>query len=114
MLKRGMQGPITHTLWLDAAVQRLRERLDPELILLFGSRARGSATRRSDLDLLLVLDTEAPPLARIGQVLEVLADSPWPVEAIVYTPAEFAARADTPFLRRLLREGRVLYERRAA
>ncbi len=102
--------------WLDAAVQRLRERMDSELILLFGSRARGRPSRRSDLDLLLILRTEAPPLARIGQVLELLADSPWPVEVIVYiyTPEEFAARAHSPFLRRVLREGRVLYERRGA
>jgi len=113
MLKGGMNTSARPP-WLDEAVQRLRARLHPELILLFGSRARGTETRRSDLDLLLVLRTEAPPLTRIGQVLELLADSPWPVEVIVYTPEEFAARADTPFLRRILREGRVLYERRAA
>lgn len=113
MLKEGMH-PSARSPWLEMAVERLRHRLDPELILLFGSRARGTQTRRSDLDLLLVQRTEAPPLARIGQVLELLADSPWPVEAIVFTPEEFAARADTPFLRRILREGRVLHERRAA
>jgi predicted nucleotidyltransferase len=113
MLQEGMTT-FARSPWLDASVQRLRDRLDPERILLFGSRARGTETRRSDLDLLLVLRTEAPPLTRIGQVLELLADSPWPVEVIVYTPEELAARADTPFIRRILREGRVLHERRAA
>lgn len=100
--------------WLDQAVGRLRRELDPELILLFGSRARGTQTRRSDLDLLVVMRTELPALARIERVLRLLADSPWPVEVIVYTPEELRRMSHTPFLRRVLREGKLLYERRAA
>lgn len=111
VLKKGMDDA---TPWLGQAVERLRRVLDPELILLFGSRARGSATRKSDLDLMLVMRTDLPALARIERVLRLLADSPWPVEAIVYTPEELQRMAHTPFVRRVLKEGRVLYERRAA
>lgn len=100
--------------WLPDAVQRLRAALDPELILLFGSRARGTASRRSDIDLLVVWETDAGPLDRIGQVLGLLADSPWPVDVIAYTPADLRARRHSPFLRRALDEGKILYERRAA
>ncbi len=100
--------------WLAAAVQRLRAALDPELVVLFGSRARGTATRRSDLDLLIVWETQEPHLARIGRVLQLLADSPWPLEVIAYTPRELEARRHSPFMRTILNEGKVLYERRAA
>lgn len=96
--------------WLEQAVARLIDDLNPVLILLFGSCARGTATRHSDLDLLVVWPTRDGPLDRIGRVLTLLADSPLPVEVIAYTPDELASRRHTPFMRRVLAEGRVLYE----
>ena len=99
------------TEWLDVAVARLCQHIAPERIILFGSWARGSATRRSDIDLFLVWDCDLPPLDRIGQVLALLTDAPAPVEVIVYTPAELARRVDRPFIRQLLAEGKVLYAR---
>lgn len=96
--------------WLQQAMARLTNDLHPVLILLFGSCARGTATRHSDLDLLVVWPTEERPLDRIGRVLNVLADSPLPVEVIAYAPEELAPRRHTPFMRRVLAEGRVLYE----
>jgi predicted nucleotidyltransferase len=43
---------------LMAVVGRLADRLDPEAIYLFGSRASGSARPDSDFDLLVVMRTE--------------------------------------------------------
>lgn len=40
--------------WLEPAIARLCQHLDPDRILLFGSWARGSATRWSDGDWLAV------------------------------------------------------------
>ncbi|MGJ3251195.1 MAG: nucleotidyltransferase domain-containing protein [Elainellaceae cyanobacterium] len=97
--------------WLDVAVSRLRHQFDPHQILLFGSWARGTATRRSDIDLLIICETTAPPLERIDSVLKLLRDAPSPIEAIVYTPAELERRQSSPFIRRVLQEGIVLYER---
>lgn len=97
--------------WLDIAVPRLCQHLDPERIVLFGSWARGSATRRSDIDLFLVWDCNLAPLARIGQVLTLLVDAPAPLDVIVYTPGELARCADRPFIRQLLAEGKTLYKR---
>lgn len=97
--------------WLKHAVDRLLTTLDPERILLFGSFAHGTAGRRSDLDLIIVWDTELAPLERIGRALELLSDAPHPVDELVYTPREFQERADLPFLRGILQEARVLYER---
>lgn len=96
--------------WLPGAVNSLAA-LGVERVLLFGSWARGRATRRSDLDLLVVWQTDLPPLERIGRVLRALKDAPLPIEPVVYTPQEFMGRRDLPFLRGVLEEARVLYER---
>lgn len=97
--------------WLAIAVDRLVRALDPERILLFGSFATGTAGRRSDLDLLVVWDTELSPVARIGHILELLSDAPRPIDVVVYTPREFAERSELPFLRHVVGQAKVLYER---
>ncbi|PSB13041.1 nucleotidyltransferase domain-containing protein [filamentous cyanobacterium CCP2] len=97
--------------WLVLAVDRLEEAISPERIVLFGSWARGTASRRSDIDLFIVWNTDQPPLARMGQILSLLQDAPLPVEVIVYTLDELEQRCYSPFIRRVLTEGKVLYER---
>lgn len=99
--------------WLDIAVQRLCQSIASERIILFGSWARGTATRRSDIDLFILWDCDMPPLERIGKVLTLLLDAPSPVEVIVYTPAELVRCAERPFMRQLLVEGKLLYQRNA-
>jgi HEPN domain-containing protein len=42
---------------LDSVVEYFR----PQRVILFGSRARGKATRDSDLDLLVIVDDDTPP-----------------------------------------------------
>jgi predicted nucleotidyltransferase len=96
--------------YLEEALGRLRAALDLEALYLFGSHARGTADRGSDLDL-LVARTSLPPLKRIGLVLELLKDAPLPVEALVLTPEEFQERRDLPFLQGVLREAKPLCER---
>ena len=96
--------------WLELVRERLGA-MGVERVYLFGSYARGTATRRSDLDLLVLWPTELPPLERLGQVLWALRDLPLPVEAIVLTPQEFASRRELPFLRGVMKEARLIYER---
>lgn len=96
--------------WLAQAVEKLETTLHPEKVILFGSWARGTATRRSDIDLFVVWNCDLSPLQRIDTVLRLLADAPYPVEAVVYTSDELAQRCDRPFIRQLLREGEILHE----
>jgi uncharacterized protein len=98
--------------WLDTAVTQIKTALDPEQIILFGSWARGTASRRSDIDLLIIWETSTPPLDRIGIVLTLLKDAPRSIDAIVYTPSELRHRANSPFIRQVLQEGVILYEQR--
>jgi predicted nucleotidyltransferase len=95
-------------------VGRLARRLDPEKVILFGSRAWGTPTPHSDVDLLVVMEFEGRPAdmaVRIGAE----CDDRLPMDLIVHRPAEVARRVamGDPFLRRVLRDGLVLHERAA-
>lgn len=87
-------------------------------IILFGSFARGTETRHSDVDLIIVMDTEKRFFDRYdgihGEVLRLL--KPYSVEFFIYTPDEFERMRSggNPFIRRALKEGIVAYERRKA
>ena len=58
---------------LAEIVQRLVRAVDPDRIILFGSRARGDHRPDSDLDLLLIKPSAAPPHRRV-----IAAIGPWP------------------------------------
>src|SRR5712691_3119896 len=89
--------------------------VSPERVVLFGSFARGDQHRASDLDLVVIAQTDAPFCDRIGEVLEICdhVSKRLPVEALVYTPAEWARMRSTgsSFVALVEREGRVLYDR---
>jgi predicted nucleotidyltransferase len=59
---------------LEEIVERLVVRFHPERIILFGSHARGEATDASDMDLLVVADTDLPPEERFPALRPALAD----------------------------------------
>jgi predicted nucleotidyltransferase len=84
---------------------------EPQKIVLHGSLARGDWNRASDIDLIIVKQTDQPFLERIGHVLD-LCQSTLGVEPLVYTPKELQAMLDegNSFLEKALAEGRVLYE----
>lgn len=78
--------------------------------ILFGSLARGDVGPWSDIDLILVKETEKRFLDRLDEFYgKVLPDVP--VDVLVYTPEEFARLSrERAFVRRALKEGVVLYD----
>jgi predicted nucleotidyltransferase len=68
---------------------RIAREFDPERIILFGSHARGDATEDSDVDLLVVADTELPPGERYAAVRRVLSGYPASFDIVVKTPVEY-------------------------
>ena len=98
---------------LPVAVSRIVEELDPDRIVLFGSFAHGTATPDSDVDLLVIMETDATNPERSWSVSRLLIPRPFPVDILVKTPAEIEralAKGDF-FVREILVRGRVLYER---
>lgn len=90
-----------------AAVDRLLTR-HPGIreVWLFGSLARGDATPRSDVDLLVVVDRdERRPLDRIPDVLRLLTGLDRPADVLVLTAAEWAEREGSPFHREVTSRG---------
>jgi len=98
---------------LRQAVQKIVKELDPEKIVLFGSYAYGTPTPHSDVDLLVILETDASHNERSWAVSRLLLPRPFPVDILVKTPEEIenALNAGDFFLREVLSRGKVLYER---
>lgn len=77
--------------------------------LLFGSLARGDVRGQSDLDLILIVDKGEPFVERCARFYQALAPAVG-MDLLVYTPEEFEAMREGPFLRHALREAKVIYE----
>jgi len=83
----------------------------PDKAILFGSFARGDYHAGSDVDLLIVKDTNQPFMERSADVLRA-CPSALALEPLVYTPAELEqmVRQNNPFICQVLAEGVVIYE----
>jgi predicted nucleotidyltransferase len=78
--------------------------------ILFGSLSRGDVTIFSDIDLIIVQETDARFLDRLDPFYTQL-DLGVDVDILVYTPDELADMATwNPLVRQALQEGKVIYE----
>ena len=98
---------------VDTMVNRIVARFEPSRILLFGSRARGTDNRWSDVDLLVVMEEVTDKRRAAVEIRRTLSDLPVSKDIIVTTPEEIARRGHLvgSVLRAALREGKVVYER---
>ena len=87
---------------------------DIRAIIVVGSRARrdSPADEWSDLDLVIIQETQVPFLDRIRKVLDLLKPTVG-VDLLVYTPDEFEQLSrERAFVRQeIVGKGRVIYER---
>jgi predicted nucleotidyltransferase len=88
------------------------EEYDPQQVILFGSWARGDEDEYSDLDLVIIKETQERFLDRLKRVYELVKPA-FAMDVLVYTPQEFAdmRERDNPFIEMVLKEGVVIYER---
>ena len=101
----------------DSALSRIIDvivrTLDPDTIILFGSRARGDAREDSDFDICVLKNgiSERRTIAR--KLYRALYGVGAPVELIVDTPETFDRFKDNPHLiyREIARFGKVIYEK---
>jgi predicted nucleotidyltransferase len=98
--------------YLAEVVERIVRKFAPVKIILFGSWARGEATKDSDLDLLVVLPTVQHKRRAAIEVLRSLSELPISKDVVVTTPEEIRTRGHIAgdILRPALQEGKVMYE----
>jgi len=99
---------------LSEVVRRLVSAVDPDRIILFGSRARGDNRPDSDLDLLIVKESEEPSHRRAILAYRALRGLGIPKDILWFTPQEVEdwARVVNHVVHHALEHGRVLYEKR--
>jgi predicted nucleotidyltransferase len=95
---------------LVPALANLVQRHQPEGLWLFGSWARGSASRRSDVDLLVMGMNEMRLLDAYDAVLEALQDCRLPVQPLLAGRALLVKHGDSPFWRSVKAEAIPLLE----
>jgi predicted nucleotidyltransferase len=91
--------------------ERIAREFHPERIILFGSYARGTPTRHSDVDLLVILPFEGKAVHKSVEI-RLKVRPPFPVDLIVRTPEKVRERLamGDDFMQDILENGKVLYE----
>ncbi len=101
---------------INDIVSRLVEYYKPEKVILYGSCSKsGRLEKGSDVDLLVVKDTDRRLIDRLIEVESLLSDRTLPLDIMVYTPEEMRRlfSLGSPFIEEVLEKGRLLYMRKA-
>jgi hypothetical protein len=97
---------------LEEIVERLKEGLHPDKIILFGSHAYGKPNDDSDIDLLIVIpESNEPSYRRARKAYGCLWGLTAPAEFVVATQQEIerASKVTASLLNQAIKRGRVLY-----
>ncbi len=74
---------------LNEILDRIKHHFHPEKVILFGSYARGNAGEESDIDLLIVAETDLLARERFPAVSRLLGEYPAAFDVILKTPEEY-------------------------
>ncbi len=96
---------------LDDVVRQLSRMPEVQKVILFGSYAAGRRDLLTDLDILVVMDSPLDFVARNVELARRLRAGV-ALDLLAYTPQEMERMRDRPFLRHVLKTGKVLYERK--
>ena len=98
---------------INEIVDRISKGYKPKKVILFGSYAYGEPTEDSDIDLLIIKNTDKRPIDRWVEVKRILRDNRrmLPVSPLVYTEKEIEERIAIKdfFVEEIFEKGEVLY-----
>lgn len=97
-------------------VDILIREVEPDRIILFGSRARGTNEERSDYDICIIKTGVVHRRKLAKQIYRLLYDIDVPVDIIVETPEHFDRLKDNRFLiyKEIAKHGEVIYDRQSS
>jgi len=97
---------------LKKAIVSSYKKLNPVKIILFGSWCRDEEDKYSDVDIIVIYETKKRFLDRLEE-LYLMWDIPVAFDILAYTSLEFEKmlKEENPFIKRINREGEVIYER---
>ena len=100
---------------ISEMAERIKQAVDSDRIVLFGSRARGTGDPQSDYDLLIVAPSPPPRWRRAVAIYALLAGMGVPKDIVWWTPQEVAEwrGVRSHFINTAPREGRALYKKPA-
>ena len=98
---------------INEIASRIATKFNPEKIILFGSYASGTQKEDSDIDLLIIQDTDLPPQKRGFDIRMSLIGTMIPFDILIYTKHEFEQeKVNTfSFINSAIKNSKILYER---
>ena len=100
---------------LERIVNILINNYNPQKIILFGSLATGDANEWSDIDLVVVKESNKSFYERLKEVALLTMPRITGADILVYTPEEFESKKDSLFFREeVFKKGKVLYDAKAS
>jgi len=96
---------------IQKIVQQIVARFRPRKVILFGSYAHGKPTRDSDVDLLVVMETDEQVIHAAARISATI-DHPFPLDILVVKPSELKAFLERKgvFATEVMAKGIVLHE----
>ena len=79
--------------------------------ILFGSHARGTASRKSDYDLIIIQETGARFFDRYSHFNDLYPLADDRLDLLIYTPVEWDSIKNRLFFRKILKEAKTIYVR---
>ncbi|MBC8180333.1 nucleotidyltransferase domain-containing protein [candidate division KSB1 bacterium] len=97
---------------IKSIVQSIAEHFSPEKILIFGSYASRNASPDSDLDIMVVMETDLPRHKRATPIRLSFKPTPCAMDILVYTPKEVEYWNGTPnhIISEIFQSGMIVYE----
>ena len=88
--------------------------INAEQVILFGSHARDDASENSDVDFMIIADSNLPRFKRSRDLYKLFQPYPFSMDLLVYTPLEIekGKKAPLSFVSTVLKEGKPLYVRK--
>ncbi len=99
---------------INEIILKITNNYHPDKIILFGSYAIGNPTEDSDLDFIIIKNTDTPSQHRGWEVRKFLRGSLVPMDLLIYTPKEFEdeLKSKYSFLTSAIKNSKLLYERK--